>query len=100
MALRTIVVSSSDNDTLHLFTIGPDGAIAPAGTLGGPGSGPLQFNFGGGVIKMAFTVPAPSSVPGAARPTLLVADCGNDRVQEVDVVTRAHVGYLCPPGTL
>ncbi len=72
MALRTIVVSSEDN-TLHLFTIGPVGAIAPAGTLGAPGSGPLQFIFDSYVIKMAFTVPAPSSGPGAARPTLLVA---------------------------
>jgi DNA-binding beta-propeller fold protein YncE len=100
MALRTIVVNSSKDNTLHLFTVEPDGAIAPAGTLGAPGSGPLQFKFVGKVIKMAFTVPAPSSGPGAARPTLLVADCGNDRVQEVDVVARAHVGYLCPPGTL
>ncbi len=100
MALRTIVINSNTDNTLHLFTIGPDGGIAPAGTLGGPGSGPLQFKFDGKVIKMAFTVPAPSSGPGAARPTLLVVDCGNQRVQEVDVVTRAHVGYLCPPGTL
>jgi hypothetical protein len=100
MALRIIVANSNKDNTLHLFTIGPDGAIAPAGTLGGRGSGPLQFNFGSTVIKMAFTVPAPSSGPGAARPTLLVADWGNDRVQEVDVVARAHVGYLCPPRTL
>jgi hypothetical protein len=100
VALRTIVVNSNKKNILHLFTIGTDGVIAPAGTLGGLGSGPLQFNFDRKIIKMAFTVPAPSSGPGAARPTLLVADGGNDRVQEVDVVTRAHVGYLCPPGTL
>jgi hypothetical protein len=31
---------------------------------------------------------------------LQVAEHGNDRVQEVDVATQSHVGFLCPPGTL
>jgi hypothetical protein len=37
--------------------------------------------------------------PGAA-PTLLVADQGNNRVHEVDVVALAPVGFLCRPGSL
>jgi hypothetical protein len=33
----------------------------------------------------------------ADQPTLLVADDGNNRVQEVDVVSFSHVGYLHHP---
>ncbi len=29
-----------------------------------------------------------------------MAEHGNDRVQEIDLTTQAHVGYLCAPGTL
>ena len=49
-------------------------------------------------MKIAFTTPQPTGA--SPRPTLLVADIGNDRVQEVDVVDRVHVGYLYPPGAI
>ena len=98
MALQTLVVNSNSDSNLHLYTIQSDGTLVPAGTIGGPGTGPLQFNFSRAVVKMAFTVP--HTAGASPRPTLLVADAFNDRVQEVDVVDRVHVGYLFPPGTL
>jgi hypothetical protein len=76
---------------------------------GRPGNGALRFSFqqaGGMSGFMCFTAPVLDLAP-----TLLVAEAGNDRVQEVGVVPGegkgvclgmglAHVGYLYPPGTV
>ena len=41
-----------------------------------------------------------ASAGSGVRPTVLVAEHGNNRVQEVDVVKGTHVGYLGPDGGL
>jgi hypothetical protein len=64
---------------------------------------PAQFRMAHwGMSTLVFTtplaVPAPHGMsPG---PLLLVVDQGNDAVHVVDVVTKAHLGYVVPPGTL
>ncbi len=79
-ALRLVVTSNRVDNTLALFDLDPAAGFPARGSLGAPGSGPLQFcmsDASGYSGWLCFTVP----VDG--RPTLLVADHGNDRVQEV-----------------
>ncbi len=100
VALQLVAVRMSRG--VAFFSILPGGAgLAPAGTFDEAGSGPLQFApLPPGSLqydKLTFTVPAPLSI---AAPTLLVVDSGNHRVQEVDVVRRAWVGHLFPPGAI
>lgn len=96
-SLRRLVVSrvvpggEGCNVYLKIYALEREGAqwLRDLGTWG---EGPLQFrkNFKGicpGMI--CFTL--------ADQPTLLVADDGNNRVQEVDVVSFSHVGYLHHP---
>ncbi len=98
LPLRAVVTSTVTDHTLSVFSITHDGTFPLAHTLGGLGQGPLQFNFGGAVINsgyLCFTCPL-----NGLYPTVLVTEDANDRVQEVDTVTRSHVGYLYPPGAI
>jgi hypothetical protein len=67
-------------------------------TLGGEGSPPpMRFGFrvmGGG--RLAFL---PPTIPSGT-PLLLITDGGHDAVHVIDVVGRAHVGYVASPGTI
>jgi len=68
-------------------------------TLGGAASAApmrFQFNVGEGSGSLAFTPPGDPS----ARPLLLVTDAGADAVHLVDVMARAHAGYVAPPGSI
>jgi hypothetical protein len=80
--------------------------------LGGPGPGLLQFNFSQGGMGasglMCFTTgclpsfdtsdsDSGSDRPLLPLPSLLVAEAGNDRVQEVDVVRGCHMSFLDMP---
>jgi hypothetical protein len=54
---------------------------------------------------LAFTPAVPSgaatvAADGSARPLLLVTDAGHGAVHLVDVVGRAHAGYLAAPGSI
>jgi hypothetical protein len=90
-SLKRLVLSNS-TCTLSVLELLPDGAAVLVGTMGSHGSGPGQFRIGdmnhdGWSGGLAFTV--------CARPTLLVADGGNDRVQEVDVLSLRYLRDLC-----
>jgi hypothetical protein len=103
--LSVFALPSGCPSTTDLARIGASrgaGAGAGAGlarvcTLGGAGSpAPMQFQFeDGGYMSgwMAFTGPATSRL-------LLVTDAGHDAVHVIDVVGRAHVGYVAAPGTI
>lgn len=84
--LRRLVTSSSHDSTLSIFEIQPDNTFVLLTIIGSKGRGPLQFASFACSGRMCFTV-------GSNRPTLLVTEADNDRVQEVDVMTPAHVGF-------
>lgn len=77
---RRLVVSNYFCDTLTVFEVCPNATFAWLFDFGGNGTGPLRFALRNTYIGgwMCFTV-------GSGRPTLLVAEAGNCRVQEVDV---------------
>ena len=66
----------------------------------------MQFEFYDGYGfsgYLAFTPPPTTTTTGSsssARPLLLVTDNGHDAVHVVDVVGRAHAGYLASPGSI
>lgn len=87
--LRRLVAPDWVKHALCIFEIQLDGSLVELFSVGSRGDGPLQFGFcdnAWGSGWMCFTA-------GPARPTLLVTDAGNDRVQEVDVLAPAHVGF-------
>jgi hypothetical protein len=96
-ALRRLVTSNLEDSTLSVHRMDQVG-FPMVRQVGGPGSGPLEFHwvdadgFPSGWV--CFTVPGDGS-----RPTLLVADHGNDRVQEVreDGVRGGGGACVCPP---
>jgi hypothetical protein len=99
VALGLVVTSSTLDNTLSVYEALPGAGFPLVASFGRKGSGPLQFDLqadGQASGWMCFTQP---DVPGA-KPTLLVAEAGNDRVQEVDVVGRAHVGFLADRGSV
>ncbi len=62
---------------------------------------PMQFKFNAmDTGYLAFTPPATTTCDSRARPLLLVTDAGHDAVHLVDVVGRAHAGYVAPPGSI
>jgi hypothetical protein len=83
---------------------GGSGGLPLVCTLGGAGSAaPMQFKFWDGQGSsgyLAFTPPTTSSPGSSTRPLLLVTDHGHNAVHLVDVVGRAHAGYLAAPGTV
>jgi hypothetical protein len=89
---------------------GSGGGLRRVCTLGGAGSvAPMQFEFEFPLFYysgyLALTPPTPTTASGSssgsgARPLLLVTDAGHDAVHLVDVVGRAHAGYLAPPGAI
>ncbi len=84
---------------------GGGGGLTLVCTLGGTGSpAPMQFKFGDGGGFLAFTPPTTTATTSgsgsSARPLLLVTDAGADAVHLVDVVGRAHAGYVAPPGSI
>jgi hypothetical protein len=103
-ALGLLVTSCKDN-TLVLFELPnsvradtPPAGLAHVCTLGGADSpAPMQFLFCDEMLcpsgSLAFTGPPTSRL-------LLVTDAGHDAVHIIDVVARAHVGYLAAPGYL
>lgn len=94
--LRCLVVSDGENNSLAVFKVRANGTFVLLHVIGCSGAGPLQFAFGDDDTDgwhigcdsgfMCFTV-------GGVAPTLLVTEAGNDRVQEVDVLARTHVGF-------
>lgn len=106
---RLLVTSDEDTDCINVFSLrtrgltqgvgdsGPgDLEWVRTGTLGGESTpAPLQFRFSDPASSgyLAFTGPA------TAR-RLLVTDAGHDAVHAIDVPTRAHAGYVAPPGTI
>jgi hypothetical protein len=121
--LGLLVTSDDDVDTLSVWSLpggasggAPGGPGASAGasagvawvggltqvcTLGGAGSvAPFPFKFSDGGSSLAFAPPIRAGSSSSACPLLLVADFGADAVHLVDVVGRAHAGYLAPPGTV
>jgi hypothetical protein len=97
--LRIIAISSSSSQNLSMFGINVDGTITAAAVFGGGGSGPLQFNMGNssGTISGMLAFTEGSTTPIGV-PTLLVTEGSNNRVQEINVLTRSHIGYL--PGSI
>lgn len=113
--LGLLVTSCLHYNTLTLFALpsAPRGAAGVGGVGSGPGlvrvctlggsasPAPMQFCFSSksgvtvGVISgyLAFTGPATSHA-------LVVTDAGHDAVHAIDVVARAHVGYVAAPGTI
>jgi hypothetical protein len=109
--LGLLVTSESEHhleSTLSVWTLpapwgsGPGPGITLVCTLGGEGSPPpMQFKFGVLSGMLAFLPPAaPVRVGASTPPLLLVADQDNDAVHLVDVVGRAHVGYVAAPGLI
>jgi hypothetical protein len=103
--LGLLVTSDVDTNTLKVFAI-PTGWVprlhASAAfplecTLGGAvPSASMQFRFNdvrGWSGWMAFTGPDTCG-------HLVVSDCGHDAVHVIDVVGRAHVGYVAAPGMI
>jgi hypothetical protein len=93
-----LVVTSSYGDTLCVFDMRSLGVGCRAGlalvcTLGRTAPFEFDFRFPSVSGHMAFTGPASSRF-------LVVADGGHKAVHVVDVVSRAHVGYVAAPGTL
>ncbi len=80
--LGVVVVSSASAGTLSVFTLGGD--FPHVHTFGGPGRAPGQFG-------------QPALVCFSGR-SLLVAEWGNDRVQEVDVLAPSHVRFWAEGG--
>jgi hypothetical protein len=79
-ALEVIVITNAHTSSLSVF-----GLLAPCPllhTIGGDGAGPLQFKD---IARVCFTV--------LGDDTVLVAEGGNDRVQEVDVMGPSHVAF-------
>jgi hypothetical protein len=63
----------------------------------------FQFLTGDGYSGLlAFTDPEPGAPSGSpdSRPLLLVTDAGHSAVHVIDVVDRAAVGHVVPPGTI
>lgn len=101
--LALLVTSSLDN-ALHVFALPTSLASSTSlntrfellYSLGGAfSSAPMKFKFNGSPSSgwMAFTG------PGACR-LLVVTDAGHHAVHVIDVVSRAHVGYVSAPGTI
>lgn len=89
--LRRLVTSDCHRNTLTVFDIRPDGTFALLYSMGCVGDGPLQFRFFGcddAGDRLCFSA-------DLDRPTLLVLEKGNGRVQEVDVgtVNATFVGF-------
>jgi len=105
-ALGILVTSDNYDDTLNVYALPNDGGVGAVDgmllmyTLGGPDSPPpMQFNFGNGDGNQS------GWVAFACGPEhhLLLTDAGKDAVHVIDVVARAHVGYVggglgCIPG--
>ena len=117
--LGLLVTSDSDNNTLTVWSLpglddgGGNGDSAGEGgnsgltcvcTLGGMGSpAPMQFSFSSGFGYLAFTPMLPGLAARDLRRSphlLLVTDAGHDAVHIVDVVARAHIGYVAAPGSI
>ena len=113
-SLGLLVTSNIDNNTLSVWSLPGLDAKDSAGVgkcsgsglvrhciLGGKGSpASMQFDFmsGGGYSGyLAFTLPPPDA---DAPHLLLVTDHGHDAVHMIDVVNRAHAGYLAAPGSI
>lgn len=99
--LNQIAVLKGTTNTLHLFQMDPHRSevVKPTVTIGGPGDGPMQFMFPlGGTThaKMAYAKAGDieCELETVHKSHLLVVDTGNDRVQEIDAVTHAFVGFL------
>ena len=108
-ALRLLVTSNSDDDTLSVLAlrrlsaagaetcVGRGSALVHHATFKGAGlRAPMLFKFRdsyGPSGWMAFTGPATSRL-------LLVTDAGNDAVHVIDVVARTHVGFVAAPRIL
>lgn len=99
-----LLVTSSLHDALHVFALPTSLASSTSLNtrfellylLGGAfSSAPMKFKFRTVPSSgwMAFTG------PGAYR-LLVVTDAGHKAVHVIDVVSRAHVGYVSAPGTI
>ena len=110
-SLGLLVTSDYSHNTLFVWSLssgGGAGAGSGSGltcvcTLGGDCSpAPMQFDFqsGDGLSGfLAFTPPPLTATPGSPH-RLLVTDHGHNTVHVVDVVNRAHAGYLAAPGSI
>ena len=59
--LGTLVIACTSTHSLQLFRMRPGADMAPVGTLGSPGTGPLEFDFTDAPVALAFTVPQDST---------------------------------------
>ena len=114
-SLGLLVTSDCDSNTLSVWSIPSDGGgvgtgagcasgLARVCTLGGEWSpAPMQFKFFSHGDMSGYLAFIPSA-PGAAfrhfPHLLLVTDHGHDAVHMIDVMSRAHVGFLATPGTI
>ena len=110
-ALCLLVTSCKERDCLEVFKLAKDaftgaayqgavGALTQLCTLSSTSSEPgggmwFKFRDGDGTGFLAFT-DADSPCPHL----LLATDAGQDAVHVIDVVGRAHVGFVAPPGTI
>ena len=112
-SLGLLVTSDVEDNTLSVWSL-PSGAETAVGsglalvcTLGGKGSpAPMQFKFSitYGSGHLAFTPPlvldSDSRDLHVLPHLLLVSDAGQDAVHMIDVVSRAHIGYVAAPGSI
>ncbi len=98
--LGLLALTCNINATIYIYTY-RDLMFDLHSTLGGPVSLPqlhFDFNFNG---CLAFTDPAAHDM----LPLLLVSDRGNqartkNAVHVINVLTRDHLGYVAPPGSI
>ena len=106
-SLGLLVTSDISNDTLSVWSL-PNGAETGIGselvleyTLGGRGSpASMQFDFASGVGFSGYLAFTPQVVAADISHLLLVTDHGHDVVHVVDVVSRAHAGYVAAPRSI
>ena len=116
-SLGLLVTSDTDNNTLSVWSLpGLDAEGRPSvgrcsgsglvrqcilGDEGSPAS--MNFDFVGGAGYSGYLAFTPRGASADAPDTphlLLVTDHGHDAVHMIDVVNRAHVGYLAAPGSI
>jgi hypothetical protein len=102
-ALGLLATSNREDNTLIVFALPSSlDSISDAGaglplvcTLGGASSPtPMRFRFQDGSGS------SESGRMAATARLLLVTDAGHDAVHVIDIVGRAHVGYVAAPGTI
>jgi hypothetical protein len=89
-SLNLVVTSNVDAGTLTTFRAEPGAAFTPLHTFGSKGLGPLEFDRPS--FMCGWRRPG-GPLGGPPRVTLLVAEWGNHRVQEVDPSAPAHIAF-------